>query len=191
MAVKKIIVKDDTLDSLKTLKNTYKISTYDELISELIRASYSSEKIEKISNEELLNDFRIYGKKMLQRIESLHTRVGYFEKDYFLKINDIFDALEAKAQNSKLTHAAVADTSQQLENENIKLKKELDTLRQCLDEIENNNTTLNRKINTLKLKINKKTGIFTTGFEMHLSDEEYQNIFSPDGERFLVKVENL
>ncbi|MCB4235131.1 hypothetical protein LDL59_08580 [Kaistella anthropi] len=96
MAVNKIIVKDDTLNSLKFHKTIYKISTYDEVISELIRANDSKEKIEKISREDLLYHLTNSSKKLLSRIEALHTRIGYFEKDYFLKIDDIYDAVDER-----------------------------------------------------------------------------------------------
>lgn len=93
MSNTKIIkVKIDTLNALQGLKINYNITSYDEVISELIRMSYSKEQIERNTNDDLMFNLKNGDKKILNRIEALHTRIGYFEKDYFLKIDDIFDA---------------------------------------------------------------------------------------------------
>lgn len=177
MAVNKIIVKDDTLNSLKFHKTIYKISTYDEVISELIRANDSKEKIEKISREDLLYHLTTSSKKLLGRIEALHTRIGYFEKDYFLKIDDIFDAVEARKTKKNQQNNIDNSVAEEFKNENEKLKKQLELLNESHTEIEKINADLHKKFNFLNSKIEKKSGIFANGYEMNLSEEEYNQTF--------------
>lgn len=177
MAVNKIIVKDDTLNSLKFHKTIYKISTYDEVISELIRANDSKEKIEKISREDLLYHLSNSSKKLLSRIEALHTRIGYFEKDYFLKIYDIYDAVDERKIKKDQQRNADNSAIEKYKNENEKLKKQLELQIESHAGIEEINANLNKKINLLNSKIVKKSGIFANGFEMNLSEEEYNEIF--------------
>ena len=182
MDILKIIkVKIDTLEILKTLKITYKISTYDEVISELIKLSYSKGNIEKISNEDLLFNINKNDKKNLTRLEALHTRIGYFEKDYFLKINDISDKLDAlniaKNQNINIEKTVEKVESSVVSSDEKFLRNKILELENSHQEIEESNEVLFRKINLIKSKIIKKTGVFSSGYDATLTEEEYDSIF--------------
>ena len=172
-----IKVKTDTLEALKSLKVTYKIFTYDEVISELIKLSYSKANLENISNEDLLFNINKNDKVNLKRLEALHTRFGYYEKDYFLKINDISDKLDAlniaKNQNIKIEKNVEKVESSDEKNLRIKILE----LENSHQEIEESNEQLYKKINLLKSKIIKKTGVFSSGYDASLTEEEYDSIF--------------
>lgn len=181
MADSKIIVKKETLEALKNLKGTYKISSYDEVVSELIKASYSKGNIENISNEDLLFNMNKNDKKSLTRLEVLHTRIGYFEKDYFLKINDISDKLDAlniaKNQNIKIEKTVEKVDSSVISSDEKFLRNKILELENSHQEIEESNEILFRKINLIKSKIIKKTGVFSSGYDATLTEEEYDSIF--------------
>ena len=81
-----IKIKNSLIDSLKGFKVTLGRTSYNDVISELIRLAYSKEKMEGITNEELLENHNKAQKHLAKRLEALHTRIGYYEKDYFLKI---------------------------------------------------------------------------------------------------------
>lgn len=178
MSNTKIIkVKIDTLNALQGLKVNYKITSYDEVISELIRMSYSKEQIERNTIDDLMFNLKNGDKKILNRIEALHTRIGYFEKDYFLKIDDIFDAVEERKNNSgeKKETKKIEEKSNVIDEK--KYRKQIEDLELSHQELEQINAEINRKINLINSKIVKKTGVFASGYEMNLSEEEYNNIF--------------
>ena len=177
MAVKKIIVKNETLESLKFLKVSRKISTFDDVITELIQSSYSKGNIEKISNEDLLFNMNKNDKKSLTRLEALHTRIGYFEKDYFLKINDISDKLDALEYFKKNALKPEKNVSNIVSSDDKILRNKISELENSHQEIEGVNEELCRKINFLKSKIVKKSGVFSSGYDAAFTDDEYNSIF--------------
>lgn len=177
MSNTKIIkVKIDTLNALQGLKVNYNITSYDEVISELIRMSYSKEQIERNTNDDLMFNLKNGDKKILNRIEALHIRIGYFEKDYFLKIDDIFDAVEEiKNNNGKKKEPKMIEEKGNAIDEK-KYRKQIEDLELSHQELEQINGEINRKLNLINSKIEKKTGVFASGYEINLTEEEYRKI---------------
>lgn len=169
-----IQVKSETLESLKILKRSLNISTYDEVIEALVRQSYSGEKSEKISNEELLNVVEKNDRKSLKRIEALHTRIGYFEKDYFLKIDHIYDEVSKRsAQNVSVPSVSSIEEKKNVLFDENSYRQKIEDLEQSHEELENVNEKLFKKINLIKNNISKKTGVFASGYDLGLSEEEF------------------
>lgn len=176
-----IRVKNDTLDSLKRFKVIYRATSYDEVICQLVTAANSKQPIEGINNEDLAQELARGFKKALQRVEALHTRIGYFEKDYFLKIGEIYDAIEKRdsikvAEKTKSTEPEhISEKPKDIAE--IKLRKQLEELEESHLEMEQINQGLNKKLNAIRNKIVKKTGVFASGYELSLTDEEYNLLF--------------
>ena len=178
MSNTKIIkVKIDTLNALQGLKVNYKISSYDEVISELIRMSYSKEQIERNTIDDLMFNMRNGDKKILSRIEALHTRIGYFEKDYFLKIGDISDKIDDISIDKKSIQPIDKNEKNIDTSDEKKYRKQIEDLEISHQEIEKVNEKLYKKLNLLNSKFIKKNGVFGSGYELNLTPEEYQKIF--------------
>lgn len=178
MSNTKIIkVKIDTLNALQGLKVNYKITSYDEVISELIRMSYSKEQIERNTNDDLMFNLKNGDKKILNRIEALHTRIGYFEKDYFLKIDDISDKIDDISIDKKSIKPIDKNEKNIDTSDEKKYRKQIEDLEISHQEIEKINEKLYKKLNLLNSKFIKKTGVFASGYELNLTTEEYQKIF--------------
>lgn len=166
-----------TLYSLKHLKGTLNISTYDEVIEALVRQFYSGEKVEKISNENLLSTIEKNDRKSLKRIESLHTRIGYFEKDYFLKIQDIFDVIyEIQTDRKTKSNISKNDDKNSSSFDEPSYRRKIEDLEKSHEELESINEELFKKINLIRNNISKKTGVFSSGYEASFSEEEFKFI---------------
>lgn len=161
------------VNKLKVLKLSFGYTTYNDVLNELIAISYTKAEVEKISNEDII----VSQKNILKRLEALHTRIGYFEKDYFLKIDDIFDAVEEMKNNNgeKKEPKKIEEKSNAIDEK--KYRKQIEDLELSHQELEQINGEINRKINLINSKIVKKTGVFASGYEMNLSEEDYNNIF--------------
>lgn len=172
-----IKVKKDTLESLKVLKVSFDISSYDELISELIRLSHSKERFEKFSIDDIILSQKKIEKNILRRVESLHTRIGYYEKDYFLKIGDISDKIDDISIDKKSIKPIDKNEKNIDTSDEKKYRKQSEDLEISHQEIEKINEKLYKKLNLLNSKFIKKTGVFASGYELNLTTEEYQKIF--------------
>lgn len=175
-------IRKDVINNLKGLKITLGLTTYNDVIEELIRLSYLKENTKGISNKDLLETLGKGQKHLTKRLEALHTRIGYYEKDYFLKIQDIYDAvdnikLSSNEVSKKEKNENVISIGSNLVDEKI-YKKQIEDLKESHSEIENVNQKLNHKVNLLENKFVKKSGVFAQGYECILTDEEYLKIFS-------------
>lgn len=160
------------VNKLKVLKLSFGYTTYNDVLNELIAISYTKAEVEKISNEDII----VSQKNILKRLEALHTRIGYYEKDYFLKIQDIFDAVEEMKNNNgeKKQPKKIEEKSNAIDEK--KYRKQIEDLELSHQELEQINGEINRKINLINSKIVKKTGVFASGYEINLTEEEYRKI---------------
>ena len=173
-----IKVDSGIVKKLKVLKLSFGYTTYNDVLNELIAISYTKAEVEKISNEDII----VSQKNILKRLEALHTRIGYYEKDYFLKIQDIYDSVDniklpSNEVSKKEKNENVISIGSNLVDEKI-YKKQIEDLKESHSEIENVNQKLNYKVNLLENKFVKKSGVFAQGYECILTDEEYLKIFS-------------
>lgn len=173
-----IKVDSGIVNKLKVLKLSFGYTTYNDVLNELIAISYTKAKVEKISNEDII----ISQKNILKRLEALHTRIGYFEKDHLLKIHDIFDAVDGAEKFTKKPTEIYSDVQR---NETvidssmeIKYKKQIKDLEDSHSQIEEINRKMNAKVNLLEEKFVKKSGVFSQGYECNLSEQEYNEIFN-------------
>lgn len=176
-----IQIKKEIINNLKGLKISLGVKTYNDVLEELIRLSYVKENTGGISNKDLLENLGKGQKALTRRLEALHTRIGYFEKDYFLKIIDIVDAVEKANVDKKhgIDHSKIPDSTVEktTASADLQLRKQFEDLEESHLEMENINERLNKKINTLRNKIVKKSGVFASGYELSLTDEEYNLLF--------------
>ena len=175
--IAQIKLKKSVVDNLKVCKSVMGCPTYSDVIAELIRLANSKENIEKVSNQEIVYIINKFDKKIASRVEALHTRIGYFEKDYFLKIPEIFDSVDAKTLRTKFVNEPKESDKSIDKNEEALYRQKIENLQKSHLELENFNEDLNRKVNLIKSKLFKKSGVFASGYEITLSEEEYNSIF--------------
>ena len=159
MQDKRILLKPVTLEALKILKSKYATSSYDVLISQLIENSMSSEKLEKMTHTVLLDEIKKLLDRNLKRIEATHKRLGFYEKDYFLKISDI---------NSEIS---------KLDFKILNEKNDIKPIEEKPSIADDNNYKNLQKLNLLKSKSIKTDDVFTATYNITLSEADYLKIF--------------
>lgn len=182
MAKNRIYVELSTFENLKDMKVKMNKVSFDDVIKELIRLTHARETVEKISNSDLLLDGKKNYNQMLKRLEALHDRFGYYEKNYFTKIVDIADDIADGVLPNRIEEIVEKNDKNEVNNLNVgdesnllKRYNELESIYEELRMTSKNNTT---KIRTLKNKISKKSGVFASGYDLNLSEEEYNSIFN-------------
>ena len=159
MQDKRILLKPATLEALKILKSKYAVTSYDVLISQLIENSMSTEKMEKMTHTILFDELKKLLDRNLKRIEASHTRLGFFEKNYFLNINDLaseISKINIDSSNSK-TEQKISENETNIIDENS--YKNL------------------QKLNLLKSKAIKTDDVFNTTYIINLNEADYNKIF--------------
>lgn len=163
MQEKRIILKETTLECLRILKREYRVTSYDTLVFQLIEMSKNGRFVKDISNNEMLLEIIKKVNHNLKRIESIHTRIGFYEKEYFLKIKDVaeeFSEIKLKQQTEIY--------SRKKNNENLS------------GNTENYNSENFRKLNLLKSKCIKTDDVFATNYSINLTEDDYKKIFEND-----------
>lgn len=168
MASSKIIVKNSTLEILKLLKQKHEFLTYDLAINYLYENYNSSNKIDKLSNSKLLDEFKKLADRNLKRIEATHTRLGAFEKNYFYTISDIYNDLDKAIVNSEKQNNEELKPSKIANNNSSELEQTQKT-----DE----DNKLAYKLNFLKSKVVEKDDVFVKNYVINLSESDYKKIF--------------
>lgn len=183
MGVKSMIrIDKGTLGLLQKLKVQKDLVSYDDVINEILLKYYMNHEPEKVSNEDVLLSVVKNDKQILKRIEALHDRIGYYEKVYFTKIIDIADDIEAIISHKKdeeSTKYEDQNTSEILQNKTyLELQKKHKELEISFEDLRIKNKNTNSKLRTIKNKISKKSGVFKSGFDLNLTEEEYNSIFN-------------
>lgn len=179
---KTIKIKMNTLELLQILKvRTGKVS-YDDVLNEIMLKYEMNVKAEKLSNEDLQLFINSNYKQMLKRLEALHDRFGYYEKNYFTKIIDIADdiadgVLPNRIEEVVKSEVISANDKVGIEDESI-LQKRYSELESAYEELRMTSKNNTGKIRTLKSKISKKGGVFSSGYDLNLTEEEYKSIFN-------------
>lgn len=159
MQDKRILLKPATLEALKILKSKYATSSYDVLISQLIENSMSSEKLEKMTHTVLFDEIKKLLDRNLKRIEATHKRLGFYEKDYFLKINDI---------NSEISKLDFKILNEKNDEKSIEEKPNI---------VDDSNYKNLQKLNLLKSKAIKTDDVFVVTYTITLNESDYIKIF--------------
>ena len=177
-----IRINKSTLELLQILKIQKNKISYDDVLNEVLLKYNMHQEPEKISNKDLLISTVKSDKQILKRLEALHDRFGYYEKVYFTKIVDIADDIEAiilqKEDEENVKKEVKIDNNSLQSKELLNLKKrhiELETDHEKLQKISVNSIN---KIKKLKSKVSKKTSLFASGYDLNLTEEEYNSIFN-------------
>lgn len=176
-----IFLEVETIKQLKQLKSTYKVSSYESLMKILLEKTTKNEYFENISHQEIDQNVKESYKYTIKRIEALHTRIGFYEKEYFQKIDDISKNISSNhleiSERLKL-NTNHKDLEKPVEkNTDKSLERDLKLVEESHEILEKMNEEYSRKLSLLKSKIQKKSGVFTTGYELNLTEEEFKNLF--------------
>jgi hypothetical protein len=179
---KPVRLKIETIQLLKTIKVTHRYKTYDDLIISAAKILSNSEITGEKSKADILlkNDY-----DLLKRQEQFFKRLGALENLYFKNILNFSDLLidsenriskkindlEIPKKNTNNDHVLKND------NEDKKLKIELEFLKNHSKELEILLKKKNEKIKILESKFVKKNSMFSSNYEASISDEEYKNLF--------------
>ena len=122
---------------------------------------------------------------LLKRQEQFFKRLGALETKYFKNILDISESLkELNLKNSKGNEDIQIskmntnnNTILKNSNEEKKLIRELEFLKNHSKELELSIKKKQEKINALQSKFVKKNFMFSSNYEASISEEEFKNLF--------------
>jgi hypothetical protein len=179
---KPVRLKIETIKFLKTIKVTNRYKTYDDLILSAAKILSNSEITGEKSKADILlkNDY-----DLSKRQEQFFKRLGALETKYFKNILNISEIIkeselritqkiESKEISKKLTNN---ESIVKNDNEDKKLTKELEFLKNHSKELEILLKKKNEKIKILEKKFVKKNSMFSSNYEASISEEEYKNLF--------------
>ena len=172
--MKTLKISESTHIDLVDLRKKRGLKTLDEAIKSLLNFSATDSKILIENNV-----------KLMYRQEQFFKRLGALENLYFKNILNFSDLLidsenriskkindlEIPKKNTNNDHVLKND------NEDKKLKIELEFLKNHSKELEILLKKKNEKIKILESKFVKKNSMFSSNYEASISDDEYKNLF--------------
>ena len=176
-----IFLEIETIKLLKQLKSTHKVPSYEALMKILLDKTTKNEYFEDISHQEIDQNVKDSHRSTLKRIEALHTRIGFYEKEYFQKIDDISKNISSNhleiSQKLNLNGKPVPSEKTVEKSSDKSLERDLKLVEESHEILEKMNEEFSRKLSLLKSKIQKKSGVFANGYELNLTEVEFKNLF--------------
>jgi chromosome segregation ATPase len=174
---KPVRLKIETIKFLKTIKVTNRYKTYDDLILSAVKILSNSEITGEKSKADILlkNDY-----DLSKRQEQFFKRLGALETKYFKNILNISESLkELNFKNSKGKEDLEVYKKElnKLMNENSELIKNNKYNESQINHLDSLVDKKQNIISALQKKIVKSSGVFSSGYEMKLSEAEYNEIF--------------
>lgn len=167
----------ETLDLMRKNKIKFNKKTYDNLITFSLKYLNNLDIENEKSKADILlkNDY-----DLSKRQEQFFKRLGALETKYFKNILTISDSIkEINMKNSKGNEDLEVHKKELKKTmyENSELRKNIKSKEAQVNHLDNLIDKKQKVINNLQKKIIKSSGVFSSGYEMKLSESEYKEIF--------------